>query len=38
MSEAIYVEMGEYKLNQRNEFHTYDLLRKIVDNFMDNIQ
>lgn len=38
MSEVICVETGDYKLNQRNEFHTYDSLRKIFDNFMGIIQ
>lgn len=38
MSEVICVETGDYKLNQRNEFHTYDSLMVIFNNFMENIK
>ncbi|WP_435051185.1 immunity protein TriTu family protein [Escherichia coli] len=38
MSEVICVESGDYKLNQRNEFHTYDSLRIIFDALIESIQ
>lgn len=38
MSEVVCVETGDYTLNQRNEFHTYDSLMVIFDGFMENIK
>ncbi|WP_236942842.1 immunity protein TriTu family protein [Escherichia fergusonii] len=38
MSEVICVETGDYKLNQRNEFYTYDSLMVIFNNFMEHIK
>ncbi|HIA3419057.1 TPA: hypothetical protein ACWP5X_000437 [Escherichia coli] len=38
MSEVICVETGDYKLNQRNELHDYESLRRIFNDFMKNIK
>lgn len=38
MSEVICVETGDYKLNQRNEFYTYDSLMVMFNNFMEHIK